>query len=332
MKTGFSAGTMRGVEVKQYFIGIDLGGTNMKIGLVHQNGKVIRETEKPTQKEEGPDGVIRRMVRYAQDLAQDARVAWSEIGGVGVGLPGFLDIPGGVVKYLTNLGWRDIPIRGQLESAFKVPVKIDNDANVAALGEVWAGAGAGEQNVVCITLGTGVGGGIIAGGKLLHGARGVAGEIGHIPIDPDGALCNCGRTGCLETISSATGMVRMVHKAIQQGESSALSSLAHRGDLSTKDIFEQAKNGDPLAEKTVEKAVDALAEAMAVLSVVVNPSLFIVGGGVSKAGEALLVPLEKHYRKKVQQNAGEGVKIKLARLGNQAGFIGAAGLLARMEK
>lgn len=318
--------------MKQYFIGIDLGGTNMKIGLVHQNGRVIKKTEKPTLKEEGPDGVIRRMVRYAQELARDARVSWSKIGGVGVGLPGFLDIPGGVVKYLTNLGWRDIPIRDQLESAFEVPVKIDNDANVAALGEVWTGAGAGEQNVVCITLGTGVGGGIIADGKLLHGARGVAGEIGHIPIDPKGTLCNCGRIGCLETISSATGMVRMVHEAIEAGEDSSLASLVQKGALSTKEIFEEAQKGDPLAKNTVERAVDALAQAMAVLSVVVNPSLFIIGGGVSKAGEALLVPLGDHYRKRVQQNAGQGVKIELARLGNQAGFIGAAGLLARMEK
>jgi glucokinase len=323
---------MRGVDVKQYFVGIDLGGTNMKIGLVHQNGNVIKDIEKPTLKEEGPDGVIRRMVRYTQDLAQEARVPWEEIGGVGVGLPGFLDIPGGVVKYLTNLGWRDVPIRDQLESAFGVPVKIDNDANVAALGEVWAGAGAGEQNVVLITLGTGVGGGIIAGGKLLHGARGIAGEIGHIPIDPDGVLCNCGRAGCLETIASATGMVRLVREAVEAGETSSLVLPLQNGTLSTKEIFAEAEKGDSLAKTTVERAVDALARAMAILSVVVNPSLFIIGGGVSKAGDALLKPLENHYRKQVQQNAGQGVRIELARLGNQAGFIGAAGLLARTGK
>ncbi len=316
--------------MERFFIGIDLGGTSMKLGVVSELGKVIKETEKPTIKEEGADGVIRRMVLHARSLAKEASISWKEIQGIGVGLPGFLDIPGGVVKYMTNLGWTDIPIRDQLESAWKVPVKIDNDANVAALGEVWSGVGTGEQNAVCITLGTGVGGGIIAEGKLLHGAKGFAGEIGHIQIDSAGSLCNCGQTGCLETISSATGMVRLVHHAVSAGEETSLASFVNDGSLTTRHIFAEANRGDPVAKKTIDRAVHALAQAMAILSVVVNPSLFIIGGGVSRAGEALLYPLRKKYQCLTQKNARQDVRIVLAQLGNRAGFIGAAGLLARL--
>ncbi|WP_312853922.1 ROK family glucokinase [Thermoactinomyces mirandus] len=318
--------------MKRFFIGIDLGGTSMKIGLVSDQGKVIRETEKPTLKEEGADGVIDRMVSHARNLAKEACVPWQEIQGVGVGLPGFLDIPGGVVKYMTNLGWTDIPIRDRLQSAWQVPVKIDNDANVAALGEVWSGAGNGEKNAICITLGTGVGGGIIAEGELLHGAKGFAGEIGHIQVEPEGALCNCGQTGCLETVSSATGMVRLVHHAVSVGEKTCLAPYVRDGSLSTRHIFAEAKRGDAVARKTVDQAVHALAQVMATLSVVLNPSLFIIGGGVSQAGESLLNPLRKKYQCLAQKNARQDVRIVLAQLGNRAGFIGAAGLLAHIQK
>ncbi|MGA8942721.1 MAG: ROK family glucokinase [Thermoactinomyces sp.] len=316
--------------MKRFFIGIDLGGTSMKLGVVSSEGQVIRETEKPTMKEEGPDGVIGRMVLHARNLAKEAGIPWNAIKGIGVGLPGFLDIPGGVVKYMTNLGWTDIPIRDLLESAWQVPVKIDNDANVAALGEVWSGAGTGEQNAVCITIGTGVGGGIITEGKLLHGAKGFAGEIGHIQIDPAGHLCNCGQTGCLETISSATGMVRFVRQAVSAGDQTSLAPFVHDGSLSTRHIFAEANRGDPVAKESVDRAVHALAQAMATISVVINPSLFIIGGGVSQAGEALLNPLRKKYQCLTQKNASQDVRIVLAQLGNRAGFIGAAGLLARL--
>lgn len=316
--------------MKRFFIGIDLGGTSMKMGVVNEQGRVIREIEKPTLKEEGADGVIGRMICHARNLAKEAHIPWKEIQGIGVGLPGFLDIPGGVVKYMTNLGWTDIPIRDRLVSAWQVPVKIDNDANAAALGEVWSGAGSGEQNAVCITLGTGVGGGIIAEGKLLHGAKGFAGEIGHIQIDPAGHLCNCGQTGCLETISSATGMVRSVHHAVLAGEKTSLAPFVHDESLSTRHIFAEANRGDAVARKTIDRAIHALAQAMATLSVVINPSLFIIGGGVSQAGEALLLPLGKKYQCLTQKNASQDVRIVLAQLGNRAGFIGAAGLLARL--
>ncbi|SEN48351.1 ROK family glucokinase [Lihuaxuella thermophila] len=318
--------------MEKRYIGIDLGGTSMKMGIVDENGQVILEKEHPTLKEEGPDGVINRMIAHARELADLSHTSWQQIGGVGVGLPGFLDIPNGIARHLTNLGWTDVPIRDRLQAGLGLPVAIDNDANVAALGEAWCGAGAGVNDVVCITLGTGVGGGVIAGGRLLHGMNGFAGEIGHIQMDPDGHPCNCGQVGCLETISSATGMIRLANEAIAAGRSSLLREKAGQHQLSTRDLFEAASQNDEVAKEVIGQAVQALARALAMLSIVLNPARFIIGGGVSKAGDALFVPLRAAYRQRTQKNAQEGVEILPAKLGNRAGFIGAAGLIARREK
>jgi glucokinase len=312
------------------WIGIDLGGTSMKMGLVDSQGNTVLEMEKPTLAQEGVDGVIGRMVSHARELAKEAGLHWADVAGVGVGLPGFLDVKAGVVKQLTNLGWHEeVPIRRLLEEAWQIPVKIDNDANVAALGEAWCGAGAGVDDVVCITLGTGVGGGLILDGQLLHGRYGFAGEVGHMTIDPEGHPCNCGMRGCLETFSSATGMVRMAKEAIVAGRSTVLADVEKVG---TKEIFAAAAAGDTVALEVKKRAIDALAQAMSALSVVLNPARFIIGGGVSYAGEALLQPLREAYAKRTQPNARQGVDVVLAQLGNRAGYIGAAGLLARERK
>jgi glucokinase len=319
--------------MEKRWIGIDLGGTAMKLGIVDGEGNVIGEMERPTRGEEGPDGVIARMVEHARELVRECDVTWGQIAGIGVGLPGFLDIPNGIVKHLTNLGrtedWTEVPIKSRLEEAWQVPVAIDNDANVAALGEAWCGAGAGVRDMVCITLGTGVGGGIISGGRLLHGFNGFAGEIGHLQMEPGGAPCNCGQYGCLETIASATGMVRLVRELLASGRSSELKDKAEQGVLSTRDIFEAAGRGDEVSREVVAAATETLARALALLSVVLNPELFIIGGGVSKAGKALFIPLEEAYRRLAQKQVKEGVRIVPASLGNRAGFIGAAGLFAR---
>ncbi|MBA4543036.1 MULTISPECIES: ROK family glucokinase [Thermoactinomyces] len=314
--------------MRKYYIGIDVGGTSMKMGLMSESGEVLAEAEHLTQKEDGPDGVIARMVEDAKQLADGAGISWNQIGGVGVGLPGFLDIPNGVVKYLTNLGWRNVPIKEKLEQAWQVPVSIDNDANVAALGEAWQGAGKGVDDLVCITLGTGVGGGVIAEGHLLHGMNGFAGEVGHIQVDREGVRCNCGQIGCLETVASATALVRMAREAIDQGRETVLTAES----LSAREIFSACAKGDPVASEIVAKAIDALARTLAVLSLVLNPSRFIIGGGVAKAGDVLLNPLREAYEKEAQDNVKQGVEIVLAKLGNRAGFIGAAGLLARGRK
>lgn len=312
------------------WIGIDLGGTSMKLGLVDHEGNVALEMEKPTHAEEGVDGVIGRLISHARELAEAAGTRWEEIRGVGVGLPGFLDIKNGIVKHMTNLGWNEeVPIRARLEEAWQIPVKIDNDANVAALGEAWCGAGAGVNDLVCITLGTGVGGGLICDGQLIHGRYGFAGEVGHMTIDPEGHPCNCGMRGCLETFASGTGMVRLAKELIAAGRQTVLADIP---TLSTKEIFAAAAAQDEVAIEVKMQAIDALAQAMSTLSVLLNPARFIIGGGVSNAKEALIEPLRKAYAKRTQPNAQQDVEIVLAKLGNRAGYIGAAGLLAREQK
>lgn len=318
--------------MEKRFIGIDIGGTNIKFGIVNEHGKVLGSYEIATKKEEGAERVIHRIIDKVYQIAEETKTPWSQIAGVGIGLPGFLDIPNGVVKYLTNLGWKDVPIKARLEEAWKVPVQIDNDANVAAFGEAWVGAGAGISDLVCITLGTGVGGGIISGGRLLRGANGFAGEIGHIQMDPNGVQCNCGQIGCLETISSATGIVRLAKDRARAGQFTILSELLMADKCTTKDIFKAAKQGDSVANEVLDQAITTLAKAMAQLSVILNPACFIIGGGVSKAGEDLFRPLREKYQHLTQQNAKQGVQILPAKLGNHAGFIGAAGLLVVQEK
>lgn len=309
-------------------IGVDLGGTNIKVGVVDPSGNLLYKTERPTRAEEGVDAVIARITSCAREAAEASGTSWDQVAGVGVGLPGFLDIPRGIVKRLTNLPWENVPIRELLEKAWERPVKIDNDANVAALGEAWSGAGAGISDLVCITLGTGVGGGVIAAGRLVHGVGGAAGEIGHIRIEEGGALCGCGQRGCLETIASATGIVRMAKEKIASGRETSLVEAAKENTLTSRDVFREMEAGDPVAREVIERATDALAQAMATLSVILNPARFIIGGGVARAGESLFRPLREAYSRRALPSAAEGVSIVPAQLGNDAGVIGAAGLIA----
>jgi glucokinase len=241
------------------------------------------------------------------------------------GIPGFMDIPNGFVKLSPNLGWRDVAVKEMLEARTGKRVMIDNDANVAALGEVWGGAGAGLANVICYTLGTGVGGGIIAKNTLLQGCNGMAGEIGHLSVVPraEAIRCGCGKHGCLETVSSATGIVYMAEQAVKNGEATALADLQ---SMTAKDVFALAAAGDTVALRIVERAASYLGQSMALLSVVVNPQRFVIGGGVAQAGPFLLRKVEDYFREYALPNASEGVDVVPAVLGNNAGVVGAAGL------
>lgn len=310
--------------MEKYFIGIDLGGTNTKMGVVNAQGKVFGEFEQPTPTD--PEKAIKQMAQDCKQLARQADIPWEQIGGIGIGLPGFLDIPNGKILNLTNLNWGNIPIRGLMEELLQKRVQIDNDANVAAFGEAWCGAGKEFEDCICVTLGTGVGGGIIVQGKLVYGLHGFAGEIGHIQIDPDGVKCNCGQVGCLETISSATGITRLAEEAIAQGQPTALPRFP-----TAYEVFQASMQDDPVGSQVVKKAIEALALAFAQLSVILNPACFVIGGGVSKAGDALLNPLKKAYQKCALSHVSQGVQIVQATLGNQAGFIGAAGLVAKVN-
>ncbi|THF75227.1 ROK family glucokinase [Cohnella fermenti] len=307
------------------YVGIDLGGTAIKAGICDADGRLIHTAECPTPVKEGAEAVVQRIAELARQLVEASPYHWDQVAGVGAGIPGFLDMEEGHVKHSVNLGWEDVPVKQWLEANLGKSVKIDNDANAAALGEAWGGAGAGIPNVVCYTLGTGVGGGIIVKRRLIQGFSGMAGEIGHIPVVPDdhAIRCGCGKYGCLETVSSATGMVHMAEAALKVGLSSSLSVLAN---ITAKDVVEHAVAGDPIALNIVSIAAGYIGKSMAILSVVVNPQRFIIGGGVAQAGEFLLNLIDRHYRENALHTAQDGVEIVPASLGNNAGVVGAAGL------
>lgn len=312
----------------QIYIGVDLGGTNIKVGICDDQGKLVQTFEGPTGSEHGADFVLDRIAQYVRQIVEDSPYDWNQVAGVGAGIAGFLDIPNGFIKFSNNLGFRNVPAKQILEAKLQKPVKIDNDANVAALGEAWSGAGKGIPHLVCYTLGTGVGGGIIINGKLHQGANGMAGELGHVRIVPDieATQCTCGQRGCLETISSATGIVRMAKEALERGEHTTLQ-LAKQIDA--KSVFDAAKAGDEVALRIIHRAAYYLGKSIANVAVIVNPNRFVIGGGVAKAGDILFDSIRETFKKYSTIQAQEGVDIVPAILGNNAGVVGAAGLNLR---
>ncbi|MCZ8513921.1 ROK family glucokinase [Paenibacillus filicis] len=309
----------------QVYVGVDLGGTTIKVGLCDPQGKLLQTYEGPTGTEHGADVVLENIAQYVRKLVSESPYTWEQVAGIGAGIAGFMDIPEGFVKLSPNLGWRNVPVKKILEEKLGKTVKIDNDANVAALGEAWSGAGAGIPNVVCYTLGTGVGGGIIINGRIYQGYSGMAGELGHMIVVPDleAIDCGCGKKGCLETVSSATGIIRMAKEAVERGEH---TSLALVENIMAKDVFDAAKTGDEVSLRIINRAAMYIGKSMAAVSVVINPQRYIVGGGVSKAGDILFDAIRKYYEDSTQETAKEGVDIVPAVLGNDAGVVGAAGL------
>ncbi|MEK8132564.1 ROK family glucokinase [Paenibacillus filicis] len=313
---------------EQVYLGVDLGGTTIKVGICDVEGNLLTTYEGPTGTEHGADVVLENIAQYARKIVSESAYTWEQVAGIGAGIAGFMDIPEGFIKLSPNLGWRNVPVKKILEEKLGKPVKIDNDANVAALGEAWAGAGKGISNLVCYTLGTGVGGGLIIRDRIYQGFSGMAGELGHIPLVPDleAIDCGCGKKGCLETVSSATGIIRMAKEAVERGEHTSLALVEH---IMAKDVFDAAKTGDETALRIINRAALYLAKSMAVVSVIVNPQRFVVGGGVSKAGDILFDAIRKYYYECAQETAQEGVDIVPAILGNDAGIVGAAGLNLR---
>lgn len=310
------------------YLGVDLGGTAIKVGLCDEQGNLLQTYEGPTGTEHGADVVLENIAEYARKIVADSAYTWDQVAGIGAGIAGFMDIPEGFIKLSPNLGWRNVPVKKILEEKLGKPVKIDNDANVAALGEAWAGAGKGIANLVCYTLGTGVGGGIIINSRIYQGSNGMAGELGHMIIVPDleAVDCGCGKKGCLETVSSATGIIRMGKEAVERGEHTSLALIEN---ITAKDVFDAAKTGDETALRIINRAALYIGKSMATVSVVINPQRFVVGGGVSKAGDILFDAIRKYYRESAQETAQEGVDIVPAILGNDAGVVGAAGLNLR---
>jgi len=310
------------------YVGIDVGGTSIKLGICNEHGDLLHTYEGPTGTEAGVEAVLGNIADYARKVVEEANFDWDQVAGCGIGFPAFMDIKNGIVKFAPNLKWTDVPVRERLEEIWRKPVRINNDANIAALGEAWAGAGKGIDDLVMLTLGTGVGGGIIAGGKIYEGFNGMAGEFGHIPIVPDleAIRCSCGQKGCVETVASATGIVRMARDALERGEKTVLSM---EPELTAKAVLDAARAGDEVSLRIVARAGHYLGRTLSLLAVILNPKRFIIGGGVSQAGDILFEPVREAFAKHAPAVVSEGVDIVPAVLGNRAGVVGAAALLLK---
>jgi len=303
--------------------GVDIGGTTVKAGMFNTDGNLIEKWQFDTVKSDG-SALFKSIAEFIKDKIRQYNLLENNIAGVGVGVPGPVK-EDGYVHALTNLGVSDFNIEDELGNLLGLRVKAGNDANIAALGEMWMGSGRGCQSIVMVTLGTGVGGGIIVGGKVVAGSNGAAGEIGHILVnEAETAKCGCGKKGCLEQYSSATGIVRLAKGYLNS--SSEPSGLRSFSNLTAKDVFDQAKAGDALAVNVVEEACKYLAKALAQVAQVMDPQIFVIGGGVSKAGEIITKTTEKYYNCMVM-DALKNKEFRLAVLGNDAGIYGAAKLV-----
>lgn len=305
--------------MKKYGFGIDVGGTTVKMGFFDTSGELLDKWEIKTDTSDNGKGVLPDIAKAIDNkLAQDG-ISKSEVEGVGIGVPGPVRSDG-VVNGCVNLGWGVVNVSEELGSMTGLKVKVGNDANVAALGEMWKGGAMGSRDVIMVTLGTGVGGGIIVDGHVVAGFNGAGGEIGHITVNNDEIEpCNCGQYGCLEQYASATGIVRMAKRKL--AKSAEDTSLRAFGELTAKDIFDEAKAGDAVALQLVDELGEILGAALSNMACVVNPEIIVVGGGVSKAGQILIDTIQKHYIE-TSFHACRNTRFELASLGNDAGMYG----------
>ncbi len=313
----------------KYCFGVDLGGTTVKIGLFSIEGQLQDKWEIPTRTENHGAEILSDIAASIQSRMDTGHLSKEQVTGIGIGVPGPV-LNENIVQGCVNLGWGNVRVADELSALTGLKVKAANDANVAALGEQWQGGGKGFQNLVMFTLGTGVGGGIIQNGRIISGANGAAGEIGHMVIvDSDEVVgtCGCGHRGCLEQVASATGIVNLTEKKL--AECSQDSVLREISPLTAKDVLDAAKAGDALAEQAAENMMKQLGRAAAYIACVVNPDIFVIGGGVSKAGEYLIEGISRYY-KDYAFHASADTKFALASLGNDAGMIGAAGMVCTL--
>ncbi len=316
---------------KKYSIGVDLGGTNIVCAIVNYQGKIVNRLKVPTLAERGKEATIKRIIETIHENIVQSSVVPDDIIGIGIGAPGPLDVKRGMINFAPNLpGWRDVPLRKILEDEFNMKVVLENDANAAAWGERCFGAGQGVNNLVCFTLGTGIGGGIIIDGKIYHGNNYGAAELGHMTVNKDGPRCNCGNYGCLEAYSSATGIKNRIKNRIREGIKSDFLNFDEDKlfeSLRLKSIFESARKGDRLTSIVVEEAISYLGIAIANITNILNPEMVVLVGGITNEGEKLLIPLKGEVKKRAFYSNYKSLKIVIGELGGNAGVLGAAALL-----
>ena len=306
-----------------YCIGVDVGGTTVKLGVFEENGNILAKWEIPTKTENEGISILPDIAETIEAKLKELNLKKEEILGIGVGVPAPVTKEG-VVNGTANLGWKYKEVKRELEELTGLFAVIGNDANVAALGEMWQGGGKGKQDMVMITLGTGVGSGFIVGGKLIVGAHGAGGEGGHVTVDYEETdCCGCGKKGCLEQYASATGIVRLAKKQIKNTKKATILNV---DTVTAKDVWDAVKAGDEVAVEVAELFGNYLGKGLAIMAAVSDPAIFVIGGGVSKAGDILLSYVEKNFKERAFF-ANKNVEFALASLGNDAGIIGAAKLV-----
>ncbi len=310
-----------------YFVGVDLGGTNIKAGLVDENAAVRSKFSVPTGVEQGPDAVVGNITAAAERAIAEAGVDRKDVAGIGIGSPGPMSHRQGLVINPGNLpGMKNVPLRDLVSKSTGIKTTLENDANAAAWGEFWAGAGKGVQDLVMFTLGTGVGGGVISEGRLLRGYFENGGELGHMLVQPGGRQCSCGQLGCLEAYSSAYFLARRAEEFMAEGRPSTLKRYVDRGEMiMAEHVVEDSRAGDELAKQVWDEACYYLAVACVTMQHVSNPQRVVMAGGLIAAGDYLLSPIRKYAKELTWKLLDDGPEILFATLGNDAGFIGAAG-------
>ena len=316
------------------YIGIDVGGTGIKIGVVDEHGKILAQGETPTLVGRPYQDIIRDMANCMMQIMEEGGYAEADVAAIGVGIPGIADAKTGNVILCNNMDWHDVPLRTELQSYMHKPVFIDNDATVAGFAESVCGISAGCHSSVFVTLGTGVGGGIVIGGRPWSGFHGVGSEIGHIPMDIGGEPCNCGNYGCLEKYCSATAIIRMGKQMVMQHPDSLMYELCG-GDVSkltAKMVFDAAKENDDVAMKVFHHYVDYLCKAIYTITAFLDPEMVVLGGGVSKAGSFLLNAVRERMPRYLLYKTLPYPRVEIAQLGADAGVIGAAMLGYKMNE
>lgn len=306
------------------YIGIDLGGTNIAAGIVNKDGKIIKSDSRPTLAERPYAEIVKDMAELCFKLLEDEGMNVSDIEGIGIGSPGTIDSANGVVVYSNNIKWDNVPLADELRKYIDVPVQVENDANAAAYGEYIIN-GNNAKSFVAITLGTGVGGGVVINNGIYRGFNGAGGELGHITLVHNGEPCTCGNDGCWEAYASVTALIRQTKRAIDANPDSLLAKEAEKeGKVSGRTSFNAAKAGDEVAAEVVRQYIEYVADGITSIINIFQPEVLVIGGGISKEGDKLLLPIKEYAKKHSYCKAVEQTEIKIATLMNDAGIIGAA--------
>ena len=310
----------------KYYIGIDLGGTNIVAGLVDENYKILNKVSRKTNRPRPAEEIAADMAACALDAIKEGGLTKDQIEWIGIGTPGIANSETGIIEYSNNLDFHNVPMVKWISEKTGLPAFVENDANAAAYGEYVAGAAKGARNAICITLGTGVGGGIVIDGKIYAGSNFAGAEIGHTVLNLDGPQCTCGRKGCFEVYSSATGLIRMTEEAIAAHPDCEMANMAaEQGKVSARTAFDCMRRGDKAAKDVVDFYIRALAAGITNTINIFQPDVLCIGGGVCNEGDALLLPVREQVSKEVYtRNSDKNTEIVIAQLGNDAGIIGAA--------